>query len=139
MRPALLCVSVATAIAAVPAAAQVYRWVDERGVVNYTGVSPGAAIPVTRLEAGSASARPLTAPVPVSRPALPLPLPPPPPPAPSVPPGNVDRATLEALGSALAARDRCAADRLLRCAASATGPAYQVVRGASATAAWRAP
>lgn len=114
MRPVLLSVIVATVIAALPAGAQIYRWVDERGVINYAGVPPGAGIPVTRLEAGDSTVRTFPAPIPVSRPVLPA-LPPLPPPAPNAPPGNVDRATLEALGLALAARDRCSTDRLLRC------------------------
>jgi hypothetical protein len=117
--------------------------VDERGAINYTSVPPGAGIQVTRLEAGNFSIRPLPAPSPVSRPVLPT-LPPPPPPAPSGPPGNVDRATIEALGLALAARNRCSTDHSSRCveaaaATSTTGPAYRIVRGGSATAALRAP
>jgi hypothetical protein len=134
---------VATATAAVPAGAQIYRWADERGAINYTSVPPGAGIRVTRLEAGDSSIRPLPAPARVSGPMLPA-LPPPPPPAPSGPPGNVDRATIEALGLALAARSRCSTDHSSRCvearaATSATGPAYRIVRGVPATAALRAP
>ena len=70
VRPVLLSVIVATATAALPAGAQIYRWADERGAINYTSVPPGAGIQVTRLEAGDSSIRPLPAPSPVSRPCF---------------------------------------------------------------------
>jgi Domain of unknown function (DUF4124) len=92
---------VAIMAAAVPATAQVYRWVDDRGVVNYTNVAPPSGVQVTRLEANDPRISAL--PVPSSR--LPT-LPPLPPPAASAPPGEVDRATVAAVGHALAARSR---------------------------------
>ena len=92
---------VAIIAAAVPATAQVYRWVDDRGVVNYTNVAPPSGVQVTRLESSDAriSALPGLA---FRRPTLP----PLPPPAASAPPGDVDRATVAAVGHALAARSR---------------------------------
>lgn len=103
MRPLLLTALITLAAAASTATAQIYRWVDQGGVVNYTNVPPAAGVQVTRLDRREARASP----VPDSsyRPLLPaLPSP-----APSTPPGDVDRATLEMLGRTLAARNRAPA------------------------------
>ena len=101
MRPVLLCALVAAAYAvALPAAAQVYRWVDERGVVNYTSLRPPAGVQVTRLDTHASRNNAISESV--HGPALP----PLPPPAASAPPGDVDRATVEAVGRTLALRHR---------------------------------
>ena len=121
------------AAAAAPAYAQVYRWVDDRGVVNYANKSPSNMNGVARIDAydtrlsivhGSAPARGEGARVPPTPAVLT-----------SSPPGYVDRATLEAAGRTLADRERCFAERRVDCAnpTSATydyGPAYSSSRSA---------
>ena len=105
MRPVLLSVIVAAATAALPAGAQIYRWADERGAINYTSVPPGAGI---FRSPGWKQVIPVSGLCPRRRvsaarccPALP------PPPAARTKRAarHVDRATIEALGLALAARE----------------------------------
>jgi Domain of unknown function (DUF4124) len=96
-----VCTLVAAALAAlagVTAQAQVYRWIDERGVVNYATAVP-AGVRATRIETGAARSNSAPAPA-TGNPRLPAV----PRPAASTPPGEVDRATLDALGRALDAR-----------------------------------
>jgi hypothetical protein len=102
MRTSVIGISLAVAFTALPAAAQIYRWVDERGVINYASTPPAPGVRVTRLGRHDALGRRAPAVPPVPRPKLP----PLPPPAASGPPGDVDRATIEALGRTLAARGR---------------------------------
>jgi hypothetical protein len=98
----------AIAAAAIPATAQVYRWVDARGVVNYTNVPPPNGVQATRVEVAEPRATGL--PAIGALPSRHSKLPPAPPPAASGPPGDIDRATLDALGRTLAERSRCGAD-----------------------------
>lgn len=122
------------AAVAAPAHAQVYRWVDDRGVVNYSSKSPSNVNGVARIDAydtrlsivhGAAlPARAEGARMPPTPVALT-----------SSPPGYVDRATLEAAGRTLADRERCFAERRVDCASptAATydhGPTYSFTRPA---------
>ena len=111
MRPLVFSAIFAAAVAALPAAAEVYRWVDERGVVNYANVPP-AGVNATRIETEALPNRSFVASPPLTAWATQQPRPP----TASTPPGHVDRATLDAVGRALAARTRCSAGKEPDCA-----------------------
>jgi len=111
MRLLVFSAILAVGTVALPAAAQVYRWVDERGVGTYASAPP-AGVQATRVATEPSANRPaLTVPAATVW-AMPRPLPP----VASTPPGDVDRATLDAVGRALAARARCSAGKEPHCA-----------------------
>jgi hypothetical protein len=123
MRPLLLSLLLCTA--ALPVEAQVYRWVDDRGVINYGNKPPERAGRITRLNGEESRLSIVPGAVRAAAPSLP-----PDPAAPtSAAPSAIDRATAEAAGRALAERERCFAERRVDCASptAATydyGPAY---------------
>jgi Domain of unknown function (DUF4124) len=97
MRTTVAATLVFLSLAGLPAQAQIFRWVDERGVVNYASAPP-AGVRATPVDTGGQPPVP-SAPS-AARSLLPrLPLT-----VASAPPGDVDRATLNALGRALEAR-----------------------------------
>ena len=111
MRPIELGFVVCALVAAVPASAQVYRWVDDGGVINYASRPPGDGRPAVRVDRQesrisiipTAPRGPLTSLPPAA--ALP-------PAAPSFP-GLVDQATIGALTPQ--SRARCIAERRVDC------------------------
>jgi hypothetical protein len=110
------------AAVAAPAHAQVYRWVDDRGVVNYSSKSPSNANGVVQIDAYDTRLSIVHG---ATRPARAdgLRVPPTPAALTSSPPGYVDRATLEAAGRTLVDRERCFAERRVDCA-NPTGATY---------------
>jgi hypothetical protein len=50
MRPIALSLLFCSLAAAVPASAQIYRWVDDRGVVNYANKPPAEASQAARID-----------------------------------------------------------------------------------------
>jgi hypothetical protein len=110
--PTLLVFALALA-AAESAPAQIYRWVDERGVVNYANRAPSDGRQVARIDARES--RVSIIPI-VSRGARPAALPPLTGPAPGGFPGAVDRLTVSNVQGALAWRERCFAERRVDCA-----------------------
>ena len=111
MRLLVFSAILAAGTATLPAAAQVYRWVDERGVVNYASVPP-AGVQATRVATEASPNRSVDASPATTVWAMPRSLPP----VASTPPGDVDRATLDAVGRALAARTRCSVGKEAGCA-----------------------
>ena len=111
MRPIELGFVVCALAAAVPASAQVYRWVDDRGVINYASKPPGdgrAAVRVDRMES-----RISIIPTAPRGPRAPLPPAAALPPASASFPGFVDQATVGTLSPEW--RARCIAERRVDC------------------------
>jgi hypothetical protein len=108
--------------AAVPASAQVYRWVDDRGVVNYAAKPPADGRAALRLDLQE----PRVSVIPIAKfratvpPASQLP-----PVAPSYP-GFVDQATVGAVPPRPDWRTRCIAERRVDCD-SPTAATFDVV------------
>ena len=125
MRPlvSLLFVVCTTLAATAPAGAQVYRWVDDRGVVNYATKPPADGRAVMRIDLQESrisvipAARsprpplPSTAQVPTASPSF---------------PGLVDRTTVGALAANPDWRERCIAERRVDCD-SPTAATFDVV------------
>ncbi len=128
MRPIRIAFVVCALAAAVPASAQVYRWVDDRGVVNYASKPPGDGRSAVRIDhqesrisvvpAARASSAPLpsTATLPRAQQAF---------------PGMVDQTTLGALSPDV--RLRCIAERRVDCD-SPTAATFDVVPSIAQTA-----
>ncbi|MCL4800896.1 MAG: DUF4124 domain-containing protein [Burkholderiales bacterium] len=98
MRPIRISL-LAIALAAAPAHAQIYRWVDTRGIVNYSNVQPAPAAGAVRIDLQPGNEAP------GGSPARPVELPP----AARVPaargfPGGADARTVAALAAALERR-----------------------------------
>jgi len=111
MRPIEWGFVVCALAAAVPASAQVYRWVDDRGVINYAAKPPGDGRPTVRVDRQESRISIIP-----TAPRGPRALLPPaaalPPAAPSFP-GFVDQATVGALTPEW--RARCIAERRVDC------------------------
>jgi hypothetical protein len=111
MRALQLGVLLCALVAALPASGQIYRWVDDRGVVNYSNKPPAdvSAVRIDRQESRLSiiPTAPRGIPTYAPTPARLLPSP--------VFPSNVDRATVSALGGALEWRERCFAERRVDC------------------------
>lgn len=120
MRPLVL--SLLLCAAALPVQAQVYRWVDDRGVINYGNKPPERAGRVTRLNGDESRLSIVPAAPRLAHAAAPS-LPPAPVPLTNAAPSAIDRATVEAAGRAVAERERCFAERRVDCA-SPTGATY---------------
>lgn len=109
-RPIELLFVVCAFAAAVPASAQVYRWVDDRGVVNYAAKPPGDGRTAVRIDMQDSRVSIIPA---ASR----APLPPTaqlPPASPNFP-GLVDQTTVGGLVLSPDARARCIAERRVDC------------------------
>lgn len=114
MRPILLsALAGALVLLALPAGAQIYRWVDERGVVNYASRPPADGVRAVRVDQAESriSVIPMAPrardPVPPLSSAV----------APGFP-GAVDQATVATLASSMSAagrRERCFAERRVDC------------------------
>ena len=93
--------------------AEVYKWVDERGVINYGTKPPRDAVNVMKVDASGSNLRIIPTALPRTVPAQP-----------ERPLDNrrggmagsaVDRATLDQLDRALSWRERCFAERRVDC------------------------
>lgn len=116
MRLVSIGVLAAALLAALPASAQVFRWVDSRGVIHYSDTAPANASGVTRLDLMESRisiipTAPRAAPGQAQRAAAM----PPPPAAPQGFPGTVDQSTVMALESVADWRARCIAQRRVDC------------------------
>jgi hypothetical protein len=113
MRLASIAVLAATLVAALPASAQVYRWVDSRGVIHYSDTAPANASQVTRLDLVESR----ISIIPTAPRAAPGRQPPQVslPPAPANFPGSTDQSTVLALESFADWRARCIAQRRVDC------------------------
>jgi hypothetical protein len=111
MRPIELGFVVCALAAAVPASAQVYRWVDDRGVINYASKQPGDGRPVVRVD--RLESRVSIIPTAPRGPRAPLPSAAALPPASPGFPGFVDETTVGALTPEW--RARCIAERRVDC------------------------
>jgi hypothetical protein len=109
--PTLLIFGLALATAE-SAPAQIYRWVDERGVVNYANRAPSDGRQVARVDARES--RVSIIPI-VSRGTRSAALPPLAVPVPGGFPGAVDRLTVSNVQGALEWRERCFAERRVDC------------------------
>jgi hypothetical protein len=118
MRPTAL-IPLILFLAAAPASAQVYRWVDEQGTVNYANQPPSDGRQAARIDTRESrvSIIPLrevrasrTPPMAVT-------------PAPASFPGSVDRLTVSNLQNGLEWRERCFAERRVDCT-NPTGATY---------------
>ena len=121
MRPIELGFVVCALAAAVPASGQVFRWVDDRGVINYASKPPADGRPALRIDQQESrvSIIPAAPRVPLTpAPAVAFPS------APSGFPGLVDQATVGALSPEL--RTRCIAERRVDCD-SPTAATFDVV------------
>lgn len=118
MRPTVLPLLI-LALTAAPASAQVYRWVDDQGTVNYANKPPTDGRQATRIDAREprVSIIPLRE-LRVSR-TPPMTLAP----APVGFPGNVDRLTVSNVQTGLEWRERCFAERRVDCT-NPTGATY---------------
>jgi hypothetical protein len=122
MRPIELGFVLCAVAAAVPASAQVYRWVDDRGVVNYASKPPADGRPTLRID--QQESRVSIIPTAPRGPLTPAPSAVALPSAPSGFPGLVDQTTVGALSPEL--RTRCIAERRVNCD-SPTAATFDVV------------
>jgi Domain of unknown function (DUF4124) len=129
MRPVRLVFVICALAATVPANAQVYRWVDDRGVVNYASKPPGDGRPRVRID--HLESRISVIPIAPRASSTPLP------PGAALPqaqrtfPGMVDQATLGSLSPDV--RARCIAERRVDCD-SPTAATFDVVPSIAQTA-----
>jgi hypothetical protein len=113
MRPTVLGLFLFCSLAiALPASAQIYRWVDDRGVVNYANKPPAQGTRATRIDTQESR----VSVIPIAQPrsgvaaaALAAT------PAPAGFPGGTDRVTMDNLQAALDWRERCFAERRVDC------------------------
>jgi hypothetical protein len=111
MRPIALSLLILGLVAALPVNAQIYRWVDDRGVVNYANQRPESTNRAIRIDTQESRLSVIPAPGGRRENAAA------PPPA-SVRaefPSDVDRATMARADSALQWRARCFAERRVDC------------------------
>lgn len=114
MRPIEVGFVLCALAAALPASAQVYRWVDDRGVINYAAKPPGDGRPVVRLDLQESRVSVIPAAPRPSRSAL-TPTTALTPVTPGFP-GTVDQTTVGALQSRYPDwRSRCIAERRVDC------------------------
>jgi hypothetical protein len=99
--------------AALPAHAQIYRWVDDQGVVNYANKPPASGQQTTRIDTQESRVSIIPIVSPTVRGGGPPPLPPGP--ASGGFPGAVDRLTISNSQAALEWRERCFAERRVDC------------------------
>jgi hypothetical protein len=112
MRPIRLAVLLCALAAAAPASAQVYRWVDDRGIVNYAAKPPGDGRATVRLDLQESRISVIPTAPRAARalsPAAALP-----PASPSFP-GVVDQVTIGGLQRYPDWRTRCIAERRVDC------------------------
>ena len=112
-RPIELLFVVCALLAAVPASAQVFRWVDDRGVVNYAAKPPGDGRTAIRID--MQDSRVSVIPAAAHGPRTPLPPTAQLPPASPGFPGLVDQTTVGGLVLNPDARARCIAERRVDC------------------------
>jgi hypothetical protein len=113
MRPIALSLLFCSLATALPATAQIYRWVDDLGVVNYANRPPAQASRAVRIDTQESRVSVMPTAPRVARAGVA------PPPsvlaAPADFPSRIDRATVANLQGALEWRERCFAERRVDC------------------------
>ena len=119
MRPTVMGLLLCSLAFALPASAQsqIYRWVDDRGVVNYANKPPAQGTRVTRIDTQESRVSVIPVAPSVARAgagsstsAMALT------PAPTSFPSGIDRLTVDNLQATLDWRERCFAERRVDCA-----------------------